>query len=120
MEALPLLIVLALVIVVIAGMWKVFAKAGKPGWTVIIPIYNIVVLLQVARRPIWWIILMFIPIVSIIVAIVVAIDIAKNFGKGVAFGLGLAFLGPIFYPILGFGSAQYVGAGAVADAEPEA
>ncbi|MCH2594407.1 MAG: DUF5684 domain-containing protein [Pirellulales bacterium] len=55
----------------------------------------------------WWIILMLIPLVNLAVGIVVGIDIAKNFGKGVRFGLGFAILGFIFYPILGFGSAQY-------------
>ena len=65
------------------------------------------VLLMIAGRPAWWIILYFIPLVNFIVAIIVNIDIAKNFGKDAAFGLGLAFLGFIFYPILGFGSATY-------------
>jgi len=102
-----LLIWLAILIVVFAGVWKTFTKAGKPGWGAIIPIYNIILLLEIAGRPIWWIILFFIPLVNIIVAILVPIDIAKNFGKGIGFGLGLAFLGFIFFPILGFGSAQY-------------
>ena len=95
------------IVVVIAGLWQTFSKAGKPGWGAIIPIYNVVLLLEIAGRPIWWIILFLIPFVNFVVAIVVAIDVAKNFGKGVGFGLGLAFLGFIFYPILGFGSARY-------------
>jgi hypothetical protein len=66
-------------------------------------------LLQIAGKPIWWIVLFFIPVVNFVVAIIVSIDVAKNFGKGTGFGLGLAFLSPIFYPILGFGSAQYQG-----------
>ncbi len=100
---------LAVMIAVIAGMWKTFAKAGKPGWACLVPIYNIVVLLEIAGKPIWWIVLLFIPFVNFIVLILVAIEVAKNFGKGAGFGLGLAFLGPIFYPILGFGDAQYQG-----------
>jgi hypothetical protein len=102
------LVMLVLFIVVMAGFWKTFTKAGKPGWATLIPIYNLVVMLQIAGRPIWWLILMFIPIVNFFVTLVVSIDIAKNFGKGMGFGLGLAFLGPIFFPILGFGSAEYM------------
>ncbi|QDV44237.1 hypothetical protein Enr13x_40990 [Stieleria neptunia] len=102
-----LLIQLVIIVVIVAGLWKTFEKAGKPGWGAIIPIYNVVLLLEIAGRPIWWIVLMLIPLVNIIVAIVISIDIAKNFGKGAGFGIGLAFLGFIFYPILGFGDAQY-------------
>jgi hypothetical protein len=101
------LIILALVVFVIAGIWKVFVKAGEPGWAAIIPIYNVIVLLKIARRPLWWIILFLIPLVSLIISILVAIDIAKGFGKGAGYGLGLAFLPFIFYPMLGFGDATY-------------
>ncbi len=101
------LIGLAIFIVIIAGVWKTFTKAGMPGWGAIIPIYNIILLLQIAGRPIWWIILLIIPVVNLFVGIIVGIDIAKNFGKGTGFGIGLALLGFIFYPILGFGDAQY-------------
>ncbi len=100
---------LGVTIFVIAGVWKTFAKAGQPGWAAIIPIYNIVVMLQITGRPIWWLALFFIPIVNWVVAIIIPIDIAKSFGKDVLFGLGLAFFGFIFYPILGFGSATYRG-----------
>ena len=105
----PLIVMLAFAILMIASMWKVFSKAGKPGWAAIIPIYNIIVMLQIAGKPVWWIVLFLIPIVSLIASILVAIGIANNFGKGTGFGLGLAFLSPIFYPILAFGSAQHVG-----------
>ena len=107
MPALVLLIELAITVLVIASLWKIFTKAGKPGWAAIIPIYNIIVLLQIVGRPIWWLILLLIPIVNIVIAIILAIDLAKAFGKGAGFGLGLIFLGFIFYPILGFGSATY-------------
>jgi len=102
-----MLVWLAIVVLVIVGVWKVFAKAGKPGWGALIPIYNIILLLDIAGRPLWWIILFFIPLVNLIVGILVALDVARNFGKGAGFGLGLAFLGFIFYPILGFSDAQY-------------
>jgi hypothetical protein len=103
-----LVIELALVVVIVAGMWKVFTKAGQPGWGAIIPILNVYLLCKIAGRPGWWLILFFIPIVSIVVAILVCLDIARNFGKGAGFGVGLALLGFIFFPILGFGSAQYM------------
>lgn len=109
MEALAPIIVLGLFVLIIASLWGVFAKAGKPGWACIIPIYNVVVLLEIAGRPIWWLILMFIPLVSMVVAIVIALDIANKFGKSSGFGLGLAFLPFIFYPLLAFGDAKYRG-----------
>jgi hypothetical protein len=103
------LIGLVVGLLLIVSMWKVFSKAGQPGWAAIIPIYNIYVLCKVAGRPGWWLLLMLIPLVNFIIAIIICIDIAKNFGKGTGFGLGLAFLGIIFWPILAFGSAQYQG-----------
>ncbi len=89
----------------IAGAWKVFTKAGQPGWGVLVPIYNAYLMTKIAQRPAWWLILMLIPFVGLIVHVVMSIDIARHFGKGTGFGVGLACL--IFYPILGFGSAQY-------------
>jgi len=103
------LVGLAILVFLIAAMWKVFTKAGKAGWLVLIPIVNIYQLLKIAGRPGWWLILLIIPLVNLIISILVSMDIAKSFGKGAGFGLGLAFLGPIFYPILGFGSATYKG-----------
>lgn len=101
---------LVFAVLVIAGMWATFSKAGKPGWAAIIPIYNIYVLLKVAGRPGWWLILWIIPIVNFIISIIVAIDVAKAFGKGGAFGFFMLWLlGFIGYPVLGFGSAQYRG-----------
>ena len=103
------LVGLAILVFLIAAMWKVFTKAGKAGWLVLIPIVNIYQLLKIAGRPGWWLILFLIPLVNLIISILVSMDIAKSFGKGAGFGLGLAFLSPIFYPILGFGSATYKG-----------
>jgi hypothetical protein len=105
---------IAVLVLVVAGLWKVFTKAGKPGWACLIPIYNIIVLLEIVGRPLWWFVLMLIPFVNFIVAIIVSIDVAKSFGKGTGFGLGLALLGFIFYPLLGFGDATYRGPAAAA------
>lgn len=102
-----MLVSLVVAVATIIGMWKTFEKAGKPGWAAIIPIYNLIVLLEVAGKPIWWIVLLIIPFVSIVIVLLVLLDVAKNFGKSPVFGLGLLFLGFIFFPILGFGDAQY-------------
>ena len=114
------IIYLAIIILMIVGMWKVFSKAGQPGWASIIPIYNVIVLLQIAGKPIWWIILCLIPIVNFVVAILVYIALANNFGKGGGFAAGLLFLPFVFFPILGFGSAQYQGSGAAPAPAPVA
>ena len=107
MRSLFWLVWLAVVIVCVAGIWKTFEKAGKPGWACLVPIYNAFVILQIAGKPAWWFLLFLIPVVNLVVAIIVMIEIARRFGKGPGFGIGLAFLGFIFFPILGFGSAQY-------------
>jgi hypothetical protein len=97
----------AIIVVLVAALWKIFTKAGKPGWAAIVPIYNILVLCEIAGKPAWWVVLFLIPFVNFVVAIILSIALAKNFGKGTGFGLGLAFLGFIFAPILAFGDAQY-------------
>ena len=102
--------VLICVVVVIIAMWKVFTKAGKPGWAAIVPIYNIIVLLEIAGKPLWWIILCLIPFVNFIIWIIVSVAVAERFGKGAGFGIGLAILPFIFFLILGFGDARYQGA----------
>jgi hypothetical protein len=107
--AIFLVLMLAIAVLVIVGLWKVFEKAGQPGWAAIIPIYNIYILLKIVGRPWWWIILFIIPIVSLIITIIVYIDVAKSFGKSVLFGIGLIFLAPIFICILGFGDSKYIG-----------
>lgn len=96
-------------ILAIIGMWKMFTKAGQPGWAAIIPIYNIYILLKIVGRPWWWLLLLLIPIVNFIILILVNLDLAKSFGKSIAFAIGLILLSPVFYIILGFGSSRYLG-----------
>ena len=98
-------------ILAIVGLWKVFSKAGKPGWAAIIPIYNIYVLLKVVGRSGWWLLLLLIPFVNIIIWIIVCIDLAKSFGKSTfVWGIILLFfLNAIGYILLGFGDAKYLG-----------
>jgi hypothetical protein len=100
----------AVIAVTIYSLWKVFVKAGKPGWAAIVPIYNIIVLLEIVGKPLWWVVLFLIPVVSLVASIIVFIDLAKAFGKGAGFGVGLAFLPFIFFPILGLGEAKFLGA----------
>ncbi|HLG42168.1 MAG TPA: DUF5684 domain-containing protein [Planctomycetota bacterium] len=102
-----MLIWLGFIVLIIASFWKVFTKAGQPGWASIVPIYNLIVLIQISGRPLWFFVLFFIPVANLIAIILIMIDIAKKFGKGPGFGLGLALLGIIFFPILAFGDAQY-------------
>jgi hypothetical protein len=91
----------------VAGLWKIFVKAGEPGWAAIVPIYNLFVLAKIAGKPMWWGVLMLIPFVGIIIFIIACIALAERFGKGAGFGVGLGLLSPIFFPILGFGDATY-------------
>jgi len=96
----------------LVAMWKFFTKAGEPGWAILIPVYNMIVMLRIAGKPAWWFLLLCIPLAQIVFAIDVDVCTARRFGKGVFFGLGLLFLPIICYPILAFGSATYDPAGA--------
>lgn len=96
-------------VLLVVCLWKVFTKAGYPGWGSIIPIYNAYILCKIAGKSGWWVLLLLIPLVNFVIVILLGIGIAKNFGKSAGFGIGLAFLGFIFYPILAFGEAQYRG-----------
>ncbi len=89
--------------------WRIFEKAGKPGWAAIIPIYNILIMLSIVGKPWWWFLLFFIPGVNIIFLVWMVNLLSLSFGKGVGFTLGLLFLKPIFYPILAFSNAEYKG-----------
>ncbi|MBP9675125.1 MAG: hypothetical protein KBD67_00140 [Anaerolineaceae bacterium] len=93
----------------IVCLWRVYVKAGKPGWAAIVPIYNIIVELQIIGRPVWWLVLLLIPLVNIVIGIIIIFDLAKAFGKSTGFGFGLLFLSPIFMAILAFGDAKYIG-----------
>ena len=100
---------LALVVLIIAAMWKVFVKAGQPGWAAIIPIYNIYIMTKIAGKPGIWTLLCLIPVVNYIFTIWLYNMISKSFGKDEGFTVGLVLLGIVFWPILGFGSARYQG-----------
>lgn len=99
----------AIALLIVASMWKMFDKAGKPGWASVIPIYNVIVMLEMVGRPLWWIVLFCLPFVNFIAALLLALDLARSFGKETGFAIGMIFLPFIFYPMLGFGDAQYQG-----------
>lgn len=107
----PIVVILGLGVwvFIIASLWIVFKKAGQPGWACLIPIYNLFIMCKIAGKPGWWLLLMFIPFVNFIIAIILCIAIAEKFGKGAGFGVGLALLGVVFFPILAFGDAKYLG-----------
>jgi len=89
--------------------WKIYSKAKKPGWASLVPIYNVIVMLEIVGRPVWWIILLLIPFVNLVVTIILSIDLAKAFGKDAGFGILLLLLPIVGYPMLAFGKADYVG-----------
>ncbi|MEX1002644.1 MAG: DUF5684 domain-containing protein [Crocinitomicaceae bacterium] len=104
------LIYLAIIVLMVASIWKVFEKAGQPGWAAIVPFYNLYILTVVAKKEAWWMILFFIPIANLIAAIIIDIEVAKNFGKDTGFAIGMVFLPFIFWPMLAFSDAKYVDA----------
>ncbi len=111
------LLYLAIVVLMIIAQWRIYEKAGQPGWAVLIPFYNFYVLLKIVGKPGWWLLWLFVPIANFIVPIWVTNLLSKSFGKDVGFTLGLLFLGFIFYPILGFGNAEYRGPAGAAKQE---
>jgi len=100
---------LAVIALLIVGMWKVFEKAGKPGWAAIIPIYNIIILLEIVGKPMIWLLWLIIPCVNIVFIIWLYNLVSKSFGKSEGFTVGLVIFPYIFWPILGFGNARYLG-----------
>lgn len=101
------MITFLIAIITIIFEWKVFAKAGKPGWAVLIPVYNLVVMFEIASMPVWNILLLLIPFVNIYIIIRMFVNISRNFGKPGMFALGLFFLPVIFWGILAFDNSTY-------------
>jgi len=109
---------LAILVLMIASGWKIYEKAGQPGWAAIVPIYNLIVLCKIIGKPTWWVVLCFIPIVNYVILIMMIHGLSKSFGKGAGYTVGLVLLGIVFYPMLAFGDAQYIGAdGAASSSE---
>jgi len=87
--------------------WRIFEKAGKPGWAALIPIFNTLIELEIVQRPLWWVLLMFVPGVNLLITVIILFDLARVFGKDNGFAFGILFLAPIFVPILALGDAVY-------------
>lgn len=105
------LVFLAIIIVQFAGMWKVFTKANRAGWKAIVPIYNLYVMLRIGNNAWWWLLVLLVPLANVYAQYKIHVGVARRFGKGIGFGLGLAFLSPIFFPLLGFGGYTFDGSG---------
>ncbi len=102
-----ILFMVAIFLFLIVGMWKVFEKAGQPGWGIFVPIYSAYLMVKIANRPGIWLLFLFIPVVNFVVGIIMMVDIAKNFGKSSMYALGLLLFGFIFFPMLGYSDAQW-------------
>ncbi len=99
---------LIIILIGVIALWKVFEKAGHPGWKSLIPFYNTYILVTIAGRPGWWFLLLFIPVVNLVVYIILSLDIAKAFGKSPVFAIvGLWMFNFIGYMILGWGDSTY-------------
>jgi len=101
--------ILAVIVFMIAAMWKIFVKAGQEGWAAIVPVYNTYILLKIVGKPWWWLLLMLIPIVNIVYLVWTYNMLSKSFGKDEGYTAGLVLAGIVFFPMLGFGSAKYLG-----------
>ena len=108
-SAVYVILSLAISVLTLVAMWKLFVKAGRAGWKCLIPFYNTYCLYDIAWGNGWLFLLMFVPCVNFVVGIMMLFKLAKAFGQGTGFGFGLLFLNTIFILILGFGSAEYVG-----------
>lgn len=90
-------------------MWKLFTKAGKKGWASLVPVYNIIVMLEIAELPMWYLALFLVPFANVYAMFKIYIEIAHKFGKSTGFGIGMVFLGIVFIPMLAFGKVEYKG-----------
>lgn len=103
------IIVIAVTVLMLVALWKVFVKAGKPGWAAIVPFYNAYCLFDISFGKGWLFLLMLIPCVDVVIGIIMLVKLANAFGKTGGFAVGLIFLPVIFLPVLGFGDAEYLG-----------
>ncbi|MEO1050547.1 MAG: DUF5684 domain-containing protein [Bacteroidota bacterium] len=108
MEFIFIIIYLGVIVLMIASFWKLFERAGKPGWASIIPIYSNIVQLEIIRKPLWWIAMLLIPVVNLIFAIWITNLFVKSFGKSEGFTVGCLLLPFIFWPMLAFGDNPYI------------
>ena len=108
MSPVILILYLAFAIFEIVALWKLYSKAGQPGWAILIPIYDLIVLFKIVKME-WWhvLILLFVPLAACVYGIILPFKLAKVFGKGTGFGVLTLFFSAVTIPILAFGSAKY-------------
>jgi hypothetical protein len=104
-----LLTLLVVCLLLVVSTWVVFEKAGESGWKSLVPFYNTYILLIIAGKPGWWLLLLLVPVVNVVFYLLAMLSLAEKFGKGALFGIGLWLLPMFFFPILAFGGAQYEG-----------
>ncbi len=104
-----MLFMLAFSLLVLIAQWRIYQKAGQPGWAVLIPFFNFYILLKIVGKPAWWLIWLFVPLANLVVVVWTTNLLSKSFGKDEVFTIMLIILPWIFYPILGFGKAEYIG-----------
>lgn len=107
----PLFFILVFTLPQLAGMWKTFEKAGKPGWAAIVPIYNVMVMAEIGGKDATYGLLCLIPVAGIVFLALILIELCKAFGKEAGYAVGMLFLPFIFWPLLGFSDAKYIGVG---------
>lgn len=104
-----MIVSILIAVFLIACMWVIFEKANVEGWKAIIPLYNTYCLYKIAWGNGWIFLSLIIPAVNVIVWIITMYKLAKAFGKGVGYCIGLLLLGIVFYPLLAFSDAEYIG-----------
>ena len=98
-----LIVFTLILLLMLVSTWMVYEKAGEAGWKSLIPIYNVYILMVIAGKPGWWVLLMLVPVVNLICYFLVMLALADRFGRGAVFGIGLFFLPMVFFPLLAFG-----------------
>jgi hypothetical protein len=100
------------IIVAITAEWKLFEKAGRPGWAAIVPLYNSWVLFEISGKPGWWVLIGLIPylgwLILFVLTIIAMIELARRFDQSTMFAIvGLVIFQVVGFLILGFGDAEY-------------
>lgn len=106
----PLLVVTSS-LACLAGLWKCFVKAGYPGWFVLIPVWNLIVLMDVVEQSPWWLLMLLIPFIGWLAALYLCICLAKAFGRDASTGIALLVAPWLVLPILAFSRAEYTPVG---------
>jgi len=101
------LIYLVLIILIATGIWRMFEKAGKPGWAALVPLYREWNMVQMTGKSLWWFFLLFVPLVNFVIIVRLYIEVARAFGKRGSYALMMVFFPFVAFPTLGFGAARY-------------